>query len=132
MRIFHTPRPRRSRTGLTVIEIMITLALVTTGLLAAAGSFSTSLSSVQAAQQQSEAGVFLATVLENLKAQPFAGLLAFNGDRLFDGTDEDQSRYVAELTVFQAGVGLVQIDVRVLDLDTDRELTRVATLRADR
>jgi Tfp pilus assembly protein PilV len=115
-----------------VIEIMITLALVTTGLLAAAGSFSTSLSSVQAAQQQSEAGVFLATVLENLKAQPFAGLLAFNGDRLFDGTDEDQSRYVAELTVFQAGVGLVQIDVRVLDLDTDRELTRVATLRADR
>jgi hypothetical protein len=111
---------------------MITLALITTGLLAAAGSFSTSLTSVQVAQKQSEAGVFLTTVLENLRAQPFVGLLAFNGDRIFDGVDEDRSRYVAELTVFQAGVGLVQIDVRVLELDTDRELTRVATLRADR
>lgn len=132
MRILRTHRPHPSRAGLTVIEIMITLALVTTGLLAAAGSFSTSLTSVQAAQQQSEAGVFLATVLENLRAQPFGGLLAFNGDRLFDGPDQAHSRYVADLTVFQAGVGLVQIDVRIAELDSGRELTRVATLRADR
>jgi prepilin-type N-terminal cleavage/methylation domain-containing protein len=128
------PRPRGSaaRSGMTLLEIMVTLALITTGLLAAAGSFSTSLTSAQSAQRQSEAAVFLSMVMENLGAQEYGGLLVFNGDRLFDGADLAHSRYVADLEVFQASLGLIQINVLVSDLDSGEPLTRLVTLRADR
>jgi Tfp pilus assembly protein PilV len=117
---------------MTLLEVMVTLALLTTGLLAAAGSFSTSLSSSKSAQRQSEATVFLATVMENLGAQQYGGLLAFNGDQLFDGSDLAHSRYIADLAVFQADLGLMQINVTVRDRDSGAEVTRLVMLRAER
>jgi hypothetical protein len=115
-----------------VLEITITLTIVTTVLMAAAGALLSSLSAVSSAARTSRATVFLETVMEDLSAQPYDNLLAFNGNTIFDQATAADSNYSCNLTVFTAAVDLLQIDVVLRDMRGNREIGRVTTLRCSR
>lgn len=121
-----------SRAGVSIVEVTIALAIVTTVLTASAGAFISNLSAARGAQRVGRATLFLETVMQDLSAQPYDALLAFDGNRIFDGADEAHSDCSATLSVFQAGVGLLQLRVLVTDLRSDRELGRLTTYRCER
>jgi hypothetical protein len=105
---------------------------VTAVLTASAGALLTNLNSARTAQRTSRATLFLETVMEDLSAQSYDALQAFDGNRIFDGSDEAHSNYSVNLTVFQAGVGLLQVRALLTDLRNDREIGRLTTYRCAR
>jgi Tfp pilus assembly protein PilV len=125
-------RQRRRFSGLTVLEVTIAFTVVATILLAAAGSFSSSITAVKSAERRSRGSVFLETVMQDLSAQPYDNLLAFDGDHLIDGATAAQSSYAVDLTVFVAAVDLVEIQAVLRDQNAAREVCRVTTLRSRR
>jgi hypothetical protein len=100
--------------------------------MAAAGALLSSLSAVSSAQRMSRATVFLQTVMEDLQAQPYDNLLAFNGNTVFDQGTAAQSNYQATINVFTAQVNLRQVNVVLTDRRANREIGRVTTLRCSR
>ena len=117
---------------MTVLEVTIALTIVSTVLMASAGAFFTSIRAVDGAQRRSRATVFLETVMEDLSAQTYPNLAAFNGNRIFDQATLAQSNYAVDLTVFEVAVDLSQIQARLLDLRTNREISRATTQRSRR
>lgn len=125
-------RARQGVAGLSLVEVTIALAILFTGLMATAQSLASSVRVVNDAKRMNSAAVFLETVMEDVAAQPYANLLALDGNDITDGDDDDSSNYSAELTVFQAAVDLIQIEAVLTDTRADREIGRVTTLRARR
>lgn len=127
-------RSRRfgGRSGLSLLEITIALTVVSTVLLASVGAFGSSISAVNSARRTSRASVFLETVMEDLSAQSYDNLLAFNGNRIYDQTTAAKSSFAVDLTVFVAALDLERIDAVVVDLHSNREIGRVSTMRAKR
>jgi len=125
-------RTRRGVSGLSLVEVTIALAILFTGLMATARTLASSVTVVNDAKRMNTAAVFLETVMEDVAAQPYANLLALDGNDITDGDDVGSSNYSAELTVFQATVDLIQVEAVLSDLRTDREIGRVSTLRARR
>ena len=130
-------RGKRARTqgrsaGITVLEATIALSVVSTVLIASAGAFSSSLSSVTSSQRRTRGTVFLQTVMENLGAQPYDNLLSFNGNRVYDQNTLAVSNYYVDVTVFNAATDLEQVQTVLRDKRTDREIGRVTTLRSKR
>ena len=118
--------------GLTVLEVTIALTIVSTVLVASAGAFMSSVSSARNAQRQSMGTVFLQTVMEDLAAQPYDNLLAFNGNTIFDQPTAAASNYSVVITVFVAAVDIQQIQCVMTDRRTNREIGRVSTMRSRR
>lgn len=128
----HPRAGKRSRSGLSIVEVTIALAVVGTVLAGVSGAFLSNFSAMRTAEGLSSGTIFLETVLENLSLQEYDDLLAFHGNTLFDGADQARSSYGVELTVFESEVGLMQIGAVLRDLGTGRELGRVTTLRSTR
>jgi hypothetical protein len=116
----------------TIVEVTLALAIVTTVLTASAGAFMSNLSTARTAQRISRATLFLETVMQDLSAQVYDDLPAFNGNRFFDGASEAASDYSITLAVFAAGIDLLQIQAVLTDLRSDRELGRLTTYRSAR
>lgn len=125
-------RKSDGRSGLTLLEVTIAMSITATVLLASAGAFSSSLTSVNAAQRVSRGAMFARTVMEDLAAQPYANLTAFNGNTIYDQANASDSKYSINLSVFAASVDLLQVRAILTDLHTGRELCRLTTLRANR
>lgn len=125
-------RRRGGRRGLTLIEVVISILIVATLLLASTAALSTSLMGVDQAKRVSDAAVFMETVMEDLSAQPYDNLLALNGDQVFSGTDAADSQHVIDLSVFPAEVDLLQIRAAITDLRTHREVGSVTSFRSRR
>lgn len=125
-------RTMRKAAGLTVLEVTIALTIVSTVLVASAGAFMSSVSSVRTAQRRSIATVFLQTVMEDLAAQPYDNLLAFNGNTIYDQPTVPKSNYAVNVTVFVAAVDIQQVQCVMTDLRTNREIGRVTTMRSRR
>lgn len=121
-----------SRSGISIVEVTIALAIVTTVLAGASGAFLTNFASVRTADGLSSGGLFLETVLEDLSAQPYEDLLSFDGNTFFDQESEKRARFGVTLSVFESEVGLLQIGAVLTDLGRDRELGRVVTFRSSR
>lgn len=115
-----------------MLEVVITLTIVVTALLASADGFVVGLTSAQDSQRRARGALFLDTVVEDLSAQDFEALLAFDGDQVFEGETLAASQFAVDLAVFPAGVDLLQIDAALTDRRTGREICRVATLRSRR
>ena len=115
-----------------MLEATIALAVVSTVLIASAGAFSSSLSSVNSSQRRSRGMVFLQTVMENLGAQSYDNLLAFNGNRIYDQATLGASTFYVDVTVFTAATDLDQVQTVLRDMRTNREIGRVTTLRSKR
>lgn len=108
------------------------MAVVMTVMLGAAGAFGSSVRAVSAARKTTRASVFLETVMEDLSAQAYGDLQAFDGNRLYEGTNQATSAFAVDLSVTQVAVGLRRVDAIITDLQTGRELGHVASLRAER
>lgn len=122
----------RASAGLTVLEVTIALSVISTVLLASAQALSSTISAVKTAQRTSCATVFLSTVMEDISAQSYDDLLAFNGNRIFDQQAAANSNYAVDLRVFVTSIDLRQIEAVLIDLRTNREIARVTTLRSKR
>ncbi len=125
-------RARKSVAGLSLVEVTIAIAILFTGLMATARTLASSVTVVNDAKRMNQAAVFLETVMEDVAAQPYANLLALDGNEITDGADAATSNYSAELTVFQAAADLIQVEAQMNDLRSGREIGRVTTLRARR
>ncbi len=117
---------------MTVLEVTIALAITATVLLASAAAFMTSIAAVNSAQRTSRGALFAETVMEDLGAQPYANLAAFNGNTMFDGATLATSQFTVGLTIFTVAVDLIQVRAVLTDRHTGRELGRLTTLRANR
>ena len=126
------PVARRRAAGLTILETVIALAILFTALLASAQTMARSIAVVNDAQRMDRASIFLETVMEDLAAQPYANLLAFDGNHFTDRATAATSMYGVDVTVFQAAVDLVQVQAVLRDERTGRELGRATTLRSRR
>jgi Tfp pilus assembly protein PilV len=125
-------RARRSAAGLGLVEVTIAIAVLVTGLMATARALASSITAVNEAQRTNRAAMFLETVMEDVVAQPYANLLALDGNQLTDATTADTSNFRVGMTVFQAAADLIQVDAVLTDLRSGREVGRVTTLRARR
>jgi hypothetical protein len=126
------PRRRGGNAGLTVVEVALAFTIVCTVLMASAGAFSSGLMAVRNAQSRSRGTVFLETVMEDLAAQPYDGLLAFNGNTIYDGPTAVRSNYSVDVTAFLAAVDLIQVQAVLKNVRTNKEISRVSTLRTRR
>ncbi len=125
-------RARRSVAGLGLVEVTIAIAVLLTGLMATAHTLASSIHAVNEAQRTNRAAMFLGTVMEDVAAQPYANLLALDGNQLLDGPNVDRSNFTVGLTAFQSAADLIQVDAVLMDLRSGRETGRVTTLRARR
>lgn len=123
---------RLGRRGFTVFEVTIALLIVSTVLVSLTGAFLTSAQAVHSAHGTNRGAIFLQSVMEDLQAQPYDALPAFNGNRIYDAADAQHSNWSVDLSVFQAGVDLEQVDATLIELRTARPLARVCTLRSRR
>ncbi len=123
-------RVSRAKSGFSLLEVMIALAIVSTVLMASAGAFLTSLKGVHSARQNTRASVFLQTVLEDVSAQPYDTLPTFNGNHFYDQAAQAQSKYSVTLNVFLTAVDLQQITAVLTDLKTNKVIGRVSTYRS--
>ena len=133
VRVLETQRrPRKTRAGLTLIEVCLAMGVVATVLLASAGAFSSSLSAVERSGRLTNGSIFLDTVMQDLSAQPYGSLLAMNGNQFFDQATQATSQYAVDLTVFLAQVDLLRIEAALIDLGSGQEMGRVITFRSRR
>ncbi len=120
-----------SQAGVSLVEIMIAVGVTTVLLMATASTFFGNMKSVGQARSLSSATLFLETVREDLLAQPYSNLQAMNGNSFFDNGAANGSRFRADLTVFQTGIGLLQVRISLIDLQTDAEIGRLVTVRSN-
>lgn len=110
---------------------MIAVGVTTVLLMATASTFFGNMKSVDQARSLSSATNFLETVREDLLAQPYGNLQAMDGNSFFDNGVALSSRFRADLTVFQAGLGLLQVRISLIDLQNDAEIGRLVTMRSN-
>lgn len=134
--------PRSSEAGLTLIEVLFALGLLSVGLLAVAVAFPAGLSGVEQGKQQTTA-VFLADQrLEQIKATDFASITAANFPAEGFNTIANAPRFRRTVTITSSPGGVantVRVDVSVFYrptmsfgvLTTERQVT-FSTLIADR
>lgn len=108
------------------------IALIGGVLLASASAFSGTLRATSQSARMTQAAVFLESTLENVGAQNYDNLLAFDGNQVFDGLGAGNSEFRVDLSVFLSQVDLIQIQATLTDLDTGRVVGRVTTLRSNR
>jgi len=113
---------RGKEAGLTLVEVMIASVVVTILVLGAAAAFSESIGGANAAKRMTSGVLYLETVAENVGAQPTANLLGLDGTSLFDGPDAARSEFRVDLTVFEAELGLLQVELTLFELQTGRSL----------
>jgi prepilin-type N-terminal cleavage/methylation domain-containing protein len=121
--------PGRTRAGFTLLEVVISSAILSVSLLAATAAFSSNRLAVNQAKRLTTGTIFLETVMEDVTAQDYDNLLALNGNRILDGPALARSEFAVDLTVFNTAVDLIQVTAALTDLDSGRELGRVATMR---
>jgi hypothetical protein len=116
---------------MSMVEVMIAAGIACVLLLATAATFFGNMKAVGTAKSITSGGIFLESVQENISAQPYQNLLALNGNSIFDNGGVNGSQFRADITTFQSGIGLIQIRIALLDLQTNRELGRLVTVRSD-
>lgn len=116
--------------GFTLLEVVLTASMAAIMALASATVFSSNLAAVDRAKRMTTGSQFLETVMEDLAAQPYENLLALNGNTIFDGELLVSSDFSVGLNVFEAGVGLVQVQAVLTDLGSQRRLGEVNAIRA--
>jgi len=117
---------------MTLIEVVVSMAVIATILMASAAAFSQPLIATDRAKRTTGAAIFLETTMENISAQSFDNLLALNGNTIFDQTSALDSRYAINLTVFVPELNLIQIQAVVTDLRSNDPVGRLTSLMSRR
>lgn len=121
---------RGKRSGFTIIEVAVSSVIVAFLAMAASMAFSSNLRAVDNAKNITSSSVFVETLMEDISAQGYDNLLALDGDRFFDMTDANDSNFVVDLVVFETTLDLIQLEAVLTDLNTNRVLGQITTLRA--
>lgn len=136
------PAHRSAAAGLTLLEVIFAIALLSVGLLAVAVAFPAGISGVEQGRQQTTA-VFLAEQrLEEIKATDFSNITAANFPAEAFGTIATYPQFRRTVTITSSPGGVantVRVDVSVFYrpvmsfgvLTAEREV-RLSTLVADR
>ena len=120
---------KKQQAGFTLLEVVVSSAVLAVSLMAATAAFSSNLIATEEAKRLTNGSLFLSTVTEDVLAQDFDNLLALNGNQIIDGGNLAVSEYSVNLTVFLVGIDLIQVQARLTDLQTGREIGRLGTLR---
>ena len=91
-----------------------------------------SLKAVNSARRVTGGSQYLASVMQNLAAQPYANLLAMNGNQLFDQATLADSNFTVDIVAFETEIDLLQLEATLNDRRTGRELGTITTLRTKR
>ena len=122
---------RIKRAGMTIVEVVIASGIVSVLLLASAAAMGESVEATEMSKRLGRGAIFLESVQEDLSTLNAADLLAMNGQLVYSHDDWNTARYRAELTVFPAAVGLLQVELALVDQVSGREVATVHTMRAD-
>jgi hypothetical protein len=120
-----------TQSGLTLVEITISLMLLMALLMSSVSAFTASIKAGAQAARITRGVFYLETVTENISALSLTEMLALNGNRIFDNPLANDSNYSADISVFQVGVDQVQLRIQLIDLRTGYELGRINTLRSE-
>ena len=99
-------------------------------LLATALALGENVDATQTSKDLMSGAVFLESVGEDLASLNGAELLAMNGQSVFDSADPARAGFQCVITVFQSTVSLLQVELRLVDLEAGRDVATVHTLRA--
>ena len=86
--------------------------------------------SSNAAKRMTSGAVFLESVQEDLAALNASGLLAMNGQAVYDIDDWQNAAFQCDITVFNVSTSLLQVELTLIDRATTRPLATVHTLRS--
>jgi len=118
--------------GFTVLEVVIAVLILSLVLVTLTNSFLTKPQVSHTGSETSRPALFLQSVMEDLAKQPYDALPRFNGNRILDQDTQQRSNWSLNLSVFQAGVDLLQVDATLVDLHSSRVLANLSTLRSRR
>lgn len=105
-------------------------AVVAVLLLATAASLGENVDATQTSQNLMGGAVFLESVQEDLASLGGPELLAMNGQSVFSTNDPARADFQCVITVFQSTVSLLQVELRLVDLEAGRDIATIHTLRA--
>jgi len=90
MSAFHAPRGPGMQTGMTLVEVLVTLVLISVGLLGVAALQFTTLTNTQESYVRSQAALLAADILDRMRSNQ-TGFNAGNYDMANDATGFDQA-----------------------------------------
>ena len=125
-------RRYRYGAGFTLVEVVVCSFILAVLLLSLAGAFSSNLMTTVSSRNLTEGAAFLESTMQSLDAQGYDGLLAMNGNRIFDDPVPANASFAVDLSVWESAVDLLQVRAVLTDLRTNRELVRVVTRRSRR
>ncbi len=135
MKVKHTAQPPgltpSKKAGMSLVEVTIAAGIAAVLLMATAATFFGNMKTIGTAKSITRGAIFLESVQENISAQPYQNLLALNGNLIFDQDVADSSQYRADITTFQSGIGIIQISISLVDLQSNVVIGRLATVRSD-
>ncbi len=104
----HTPRSHRAQNGMTLVEVLVTLILISVGLLGVAALQLTNLKNSQESYVRSQAAVLAADILDRMRANQ-SGFRAGNYDMATDASGFDQAGAsgtvaAADIAAWQASI----------------------------
>lgn len=129
-RLRRVPAGRRSRAGLSIVEMVIAAGLVAVLVLATAAALGENVESTGTARRMTTGAVFLESVQEDLAALGASDLLAMNGQRVYSEDDWQNAPYACDVTVFSSSPTLLQVEVRLVDQQKSTTLATLHTFRA--
>ena len=110
--------------GLTMIEIMVTIALLALIMIGILASLSTSFLAQRNNTDLLECQFLSQRVLEEVKSTSYDGLLSFNGTHV----DDTSGKYRASISASNAAANLVQVEVVTAAREKPQNSTRMVTL----
>ncbi len=122
----------KGRKGFTLLEVMVSGALLGILCMGLVGAFSSNFKAVSKSKTIVDGAAFLSTVMDSLEGQNFNALLAMNGNTFYDQANVKDSRFRVDLTVSSVAVDLLMIRAVLTDLGANHELSRVVTYRSRR
>ena len=123
---------KRGEGGFTMVEVMVSAALLGILCMGLVGAFSSNFKAVSKSKSLVDGAAFLSTVMDSLEGQDFDALLAMNGNTFYDQSTLKDSRFRVDLTVSNVAVGFLMIRAVLWDLRANHELTRIVTYRSRR
>ena len=114
----HATRPRQAQTGMTLVEVLVTMVLISVGLLGVAALQLTSLKNNQESYVRSQAAMLAADMLDRMRSNQ-TGFNAGNYDMASDASGFDQVGATGTVAAADVAAWQTMIDRLLPGSDTD-------------
>ena len=121
--------PTRGR-GLEILaQVVISVVLLTGGLVVGAGHFGATYLKVDEARKLANAEDLFEQTLRAIAAYSYEEVSLMDGSSFQDGATPESSNFKVQLAVTPASSGFLKVDAILLDKATQREIRRFVTYR---